>query len=74
LLELIQYSASSFGLQPYKIKIVNDQALKEKLGVASWNQPQIATSSHLLVFCADTDVKGRIDKYEKMLLDAGSKP
>lgn len=68
LLELIRYSASSFGLQPYKIVVVKDKETKEKLLSASWNQPQITTCSHLLIFCADTDIKSRVDKYEKLLL------
>ncbi|MEM4637866.1 MAG: NAD(P)H-dependent oxidoreductase [Candidatus Woesearchaeota archaeon] len=68
LLELIRYSASSFGLQPYKIIVVKDKETKEKLLPASWNQPQITTCSHLLIFCADTDIKSRVDKYEKLLL------
>jgi nitroreductase len=74
LLELIRYSASSFGLQPYKIKVVSDKETKEKLLPASWNQPQITTSSHILIFCADTHIKEHIDKYEKMMINGGAKP
>lgn len=72
LLELIRYSPSSFGLQPYKIHIVEDDATKEKLLAASWGQQQITTSSHILVFCAYTDIHSRIDKYEQMMLKKGA--
>lgn len=72
LLELIRYAASSFGLQPWKIKIVADQETKDKLQAASWNQPQIGTSSHVLVFCANTDVDGLIGKYESYMKKAGA--
>ena len=71
LIELISYAPSSFGLQPYRIKVVSDQKTKEALAPASWNQPQITTCSHLLIFCANTDIKGHIEKYEKMMLKAG---
>ncbi|MBL7056019.1 NAD(P)H-dependent oxidoreductase [Candidatus Woesearchaeota archaeon] len=71
LLEIIRLSASSFGLQPYKIKIVDDQETKEKLLPASWNQPQINTCSHLMVFCANINVKEQIEKYEEMMESAG---
>jgi nitroreductase len=70
LFELIRHAASSFGLQPWKIKVISDQATKEKLAPAAWNQPQITTCSHLLVFCADTDIDGLIDKYEQYMKKA----
>jgi nitroreductase len=70
LLEFIRFSASSFNIQPWKIKIITDQETKDKLQAVSWNQPQVGTSSHVLVFCADTDVEKNIDKLEKMMPDA----
>ncbi len=49
--EAIQLSASSYGLQLYKILIIEDQETREKLKPASWGQSQISNASHLLVFC-----------------------
>ncbi|MAF35910.1 NAD(P)H-dependent oxidoreductase [archaeon] len=71
LLEIIRMSASSFGLQPYVIKIVTDDAVKKELMPASFGQEQITTCSHLLVFCANLDVKGRIDEYAKLMGKSG---
>ena len=65
--EMIQLSASSFGLQPYVVRIVRDKALQAELQKASWNQEQVGTASDLLVFCANTDVASRIDEYEQMI-------
>ncbi|MEM9821759.1 MAG: NAD(P)H-dependent oxidoreductase [Bacteroidota bacterium] len=56
--EAIRLSASSYGLQAYKVLIVEDQALREKLKPAAWGQSQITDASHLLVFCSYQDVKG----------------
>ena len=70
-LEIIRMSASSFGLQPWKIKIISDPETKEKLLPVSFNQPQITTCSHLLVFCANTDIAGNINKYEQMMKESG---
>lgn len=50
LLESIQLSASSYGLQPYEVFVIEDPELREKLREVSWNQPQITDASHLLVF------------------------
>lgn len=72
LCELIRLSASSFGLQPWKVNIVKDKEIKEKLAPAAWNQDQITTCSHILVFCANTQVKDHIDKFEKMLEASGA--
>lgn len=74
LLEIIRHAPSSFNIQPWKIIVVTDPELKEKLSPASWNQPQIKSCSHLLVFCADKDIAGNIDKLEKLMLKAGAKP
>ena len=63
----IQLSASSFGLQPYTIYVVTDDEKKKELLPAAFNQEQITSCSHLLVFCANNDVKKRIDTYESML-------
>lgn len=40
---------SSFGLQPWKFLIIQDQELREKLVPHAWNQRQIADCSHLVV-------------------------
>jgi len=51
ILEAINLSASSTGLQPYRIFIVENEQIRKELREGSFN-PQIAESSHLLVFAA----------------------
>lgn len=50
LLEATRLSASSYGLQPYHIFIIENKELREKLKPFSWNQSQITDASHLIVF------------------------
>ena len=50
LLESIQLTASSYGLQPYEVIVVQDQETREKLKAAAWNQTQITDASYVLVF------------------------
>lgn len=45
-------SPSSYGLQPWKFIVVTDQGLREKLKSVSFNQDQVISASHLVVFCA----------------------
>ncbi len=47
-------TATSFGLQPLKMLIVKNDALKAKLLPHAYFQPQITTCSHLLILCIDT--------------------
>ena len=48
--EAIRLSASSYGLQPYKVLIVENSDLRAQLQPVSWGQSQIVDASHLLVF------------------------
>ena len=64
LLEAVRLSASSYGLQPYKILIVEDEGLREQLRPSCWNQPQITEASHLLVIANRADFDAElIDSY-----------
>nr|WP_315030588.1 NAD(P)H-dependent oxidoreductase [uncultured Chryseobacterium sp.] len=49
ILESGKLSASSLGLQPYKIVIVESEEMKQKLIPAFYNPSQISTCSHLIV-------------------------
>lgn len=46
-------TATSYGLQPLKMVVVADQALKTQLVAASMNQQQVRDSSHVLVLCIE---------------------
>ena len=62
--EAVRLSASSYGLQLYKVLVIDDPEIREKLKPASWGQTQITDASHLFVFCNYTDVKDEnIDEY-----------
>ena len=73
LLEIIRHAASSFNIQPWLICVITDEKTKERLAPVSYNQLQITTCSHLLVFCANKDITGNIDKLEKLMIKNGAK-
>src|SRR3989338_5744684 len=52
LFEVIRNAASSFNIQPWKIIVVKNQELKERLQPATWNQQQIPTCSQRQTFLA----------------------
>lgn len=65
--ESIRLSASSFGLQLYKVLIIEDPELRSTLRPVSWNQSQITDSSHLFVFCHYTTItKDMVEEYAQL--------
>ncbi len=57
ILESGKLSASSLGLQPYKILVVESEAMKQKLIPAFYNPSQISTCSHLIVIISKKTVE-----------------
>jgi nitroreductase len=63
-------SASGFGLMPYQIFIVEDADLKAKIQPIAYGQPQIAESSHLLIFAAWNEVnEAQVDEYMNLIAE-----
>ncbi|MEH6406251.1 MAG: NAD(P)H-dependent oxidoreductase [Leeuwenhoekiella sp.] len=58
--EVMQLSASSYGLQPYKIFIVEDEQIRQQLLPAAFNQSQIVDASHLIVIANKVNFEGEI--------------
>ncbi|QZE15156.1 NAD(P)H-dependent oxidoreductase [Halosquirtibacter laminarini] len=54
--ESIRLAPTSFGLQPFKVYVVEEIALRKKLQAYAWNQPQIVEASHLMVFARKENV------------------
>ena len=71
LLEAIRLSASSYGLQAYKVLVVENPEIRLKLREAAYNQSQITDASQLLVFALDTnfDEKG-VDHFIDLIAKA----
>ena len=64
LLDAARLSASSYGLQPYAIIVVESDAVRQQLLPFSYGQDKIANSSHLIVFAAHTGVGDvTVDRY-----------
>ncbi len=63
IIEAIHMTPTSYGLQPFHVYIVSNQETKEKLHAAGYKQPQFLSASHVLVFCARTDVQARVDTF-----------
>lgn len=55
--EVLRLTPSSYGLQPWKFLLIENQALRQQLREKSWGQSQVTDASHLIVFCSYLDLK-----------------
>ena len=57
-------TATSYGLQPIKLIIVKNKRLQKELVPHSMDQQQVASASHILVFCRQENINSAdIDTY-----------
>ncbi len=68
-------AATSYGLQPYTVLVVTNQAIKEKLQAAAYGQHQLGESSHVLVFCVPEQItKADIQAFMENIATTRSMP
>lgn len=63
ILRAIQMAPTAYGIQPFHVYVISDTALRGEMRKSAFQQNQIVEGSHLLVFCARTDVASRIDAF-----------
>ena len=64
LIEAARLSASSYGLQPYQVWIIEEPTLLAQLAEHAYGQSQVKHCSHLLVFANETQINDQIvDRY-----------
>lgn len=69
ILEAARLAPTSAGIQPYEVIVVTNKELKEKIMPVASNQPQIADSSHLLIFAAwDNYTEQRLNDYFALMM------
>lgn len=68
-------TATSYGLQPLKLMIIQNKDLQQDLMAASYNQKQVGTASHVLVICIEKSVgKKFIEEHFKTVQDIRKTP
>ena len=69
LAEAVRLTPTSLGLQPFRLVIVQDQAVKDALDEACWGQVQCSTSSHVFVLTCCNDVDATyVDRFMAQLV------
>lgn len=73
--EAVRLSASSYGLQPYKVIVVENPEIREKLKAAAYGQTQITDASQLFIFANDLNVGAEsVDAYIKNISETRGVP
>lgn len=64
LLDTVRLAPSSFGLQHYRILVIEDSGLREQLKAAAYGQSQLTDGSQLIVLAAETNInEAYVEKY-----------
>jgi len=65
--QAISLIPSSNGLQPYKVLIITNKDIRDRLRDVSWGQPQISEASHIFLFCNFTRLEPeKVDAFIKL--------
>lgn len=69
LMDATRKSASSYGLQPYKLVVIESREIREKLLPHSFGQEKVLNCSHLVVFAAQKNIgHWTVDRYIQQLI------
>ncbi|QOD60589.1 NAD(P)H-dependent oxidoreductase [Polaribacter haliotis] len=73
--EAFNLTATSYGLQPLKLLVINNKEIQKELVAHSWNQPQVLEASHLLVICVPKTYKTEeVQKYFSLVKEIRNTP
>lgn len=75
ILEATRLSASSYGLQPYRILVIQSEEIRRQLVEHSYGQDKVLHSSHLMVFAAQKVVSDdAIDQFIQQVAQSRNLP
>ena len=70
ILEAGKLSASSLGLQPYKIYVIESEDVLEQFQEAFYNKSQVSTCSHLVIITSKKEIEDQyVDGYFKHITE-----
>jgi nitroreductase len=73
--EAFNLTATSYGLQPIKLLVINNKTIQKELVLHSWNQQQILQGSHLLVICIPREYSTKeVENYFNLVKEVRETP
>ncbi len=75
ILESARLSATSYGLQPFRMLVIEDPKVRAKLSEPAYGQPQITDASNLVVFAIRKDIDAKyIENFVKTVAETRGIP
>ena len=72
---LFNLTATSYGLQPYKLVVLSNKKTQNQLVKHSWNQQQIGQASHLFIITVPKQISTiEVDEYFKLVQEIRNTP
>jgi nitroreductase / dihydropteridine reductase len=69
LLESVNLSASSYGMQPFEVMVIENQDLKDRLRIVSGDQSQVSDASQLILFAARNNLSPlHVEEYMQRIM------
>jgi nitroreductase len=73
--DAVVLSPSSYGLQPWKMLVINDPAIRAKLRPAAYGQSQVTDASHFVVFAIRKNIsEAYVDEYIARIAEVTGAP
>lgn len=73
--EAFNLTATSYGLQPLKLVVVQNKDIQQQLVAHSWNQQQVVQASHVLVICVPKELTvADVDAYFALVKEIRNTP
>lgn len=73
--EAFNLTATSYGLQPITLLVIQNKEIQQKLVEHSWNQQQVAQASHVLVLCVPAEHTERdVEHYFNLVKEIRNTP
>ncbi|CAM1374057.1 NAD(P)H-dependent oxidoreductase [Tenacibaculum xiamenense] len=73
--EAFNLTATSYGLQPYKLVVLSNKELQQQLVEHSWNQQQVAQASHVFIITVPKEITSEdVEDYFKLVKEIRNTP
>jgi nitroreductase len=73
--EAFNLTATSYGLQPVKLVVLQHKETQQKLVEHSWNQQQVAQASHVLIICIQDKITDKdVENYFSLVKEKRKTP
>ena len=73
--EAFNLTATSYGLQPVKMVVIQNKEIQNQLVAHSWNQTQVVEASHVLVLCIPKEYTNKdVENYFSLVKNIRNTP